>query len=105
MGWSLVVAVSVCSLVPLPPFLAASFHMGALSSDKIAHGLTYTLLMLWFVQIQPKRRWIRIVLGFFMLGATLEFLQGLNKHRCFSYGDMGANILGLLVGWSLSLAG
>jgi hypothetical protein len=105
MGWGLVVAVIVCSLVPLPPFPATSFHMGALPPDKVAHGFIYTLLMLWFVQIHPKRRWIRIALSFFMLGATLEFLQGLTKYRCFSYGDMGANILGLLIGWGLSLAG
>lgn len=106
-GWGMVVAVIVGSLIPISLFPAGSFQIGIvdLPPDKTTHAFTYAMLMLWFAQIYPRWVWSRIALGLFTLGVILELLQGLTEYRCFSYGDMGANALGILTGWGLSLAG
>jgi hypothetical protein len=55
-GWALVFLTIVLSLRPLP----AAFAVGNL--DKLMHILTYATLTLWFIQLAPAERWIRIAL-------------------------------------------
>ncbi len=105
MGYGLIIAVIVFSLIPIALFPGSFLKIGALPFDKTVHAFTYAALMLWFAQIHPKRAWIGIALGFFTLGVTLEVLQGMTEYRYFSYADIGANTLGVLAGWGLSLAG
>ena len=99
MGWGLIIAVIIASLVQISSTMVAAIP------DKIEHAFAYTTLMLWFAQVRPKQVWKRLALGFFTLGVILELLQGLTEYRCFSYGDIGANALGVLAGWGLSMAG
>jgi len=95
-GWLLVAAVIYLTLTPNPP------HIGALTYDKLQHGLSYACLMLWFGLIyQPGRHW-RIAAALIMLGIDLEILQGISGLRHFEYLDMLANSIGALVGWGLS---
>ncbi|MCA1851604.1 MAG: hypothetical protein LC647_04205, partial [Beggiatoa sp.] len=87
-GWALVFLTIVLSLRPLP----AAFAVGSL--DKLVHVLTYATLTLWFIQLAPAQRWIRIALWFVGMGVAVEIVQGQMGYRYFSFADMVANATG-----------
>jgi hypothetical protein len=97
-GFVLVSAVIVVSLMPSPPN-PAEFK----GSDKLGHFAAYAFMMLWFAQIYVRNRvrWA-IALGLAILGIALECLQGLSGFRTFEYADMGANAAGILCGLLLA---
>lgn len=99
-GWGLIVTVIMLSLLPVP-----SPKISFTLLDKVEHALAYATLTLWFAQIYPRYTWARIGLKLLTLGVILEFLQGMTAYRNFSFWDIGANTLGILIGWSLSIAG
>jgi VanZ family protein len=94
-GWIGVALLVIVSLMPDPPTLTALE-----GEDKIGHVLAYAGLMLWFAQIHLARaaRW-RVALGLVALGVALEFAQGWTGERTFSYADMSADVLGVVLGW------
>ena len=71
LGWTLVAAIVVLSLAPLPQTGPDIPH-----SDKWGHLIAYVLLMGWFTGLYPRAAttW-RFFAGFALLGATLEVLQ------------------------------
>ena len=89
-GWALVFLTIVLSLRPLP----AAFATGNL--DKLMHVLTYATLTLWFLQLGPAERWIRIALWFVGMGVAIEIAQGQTGYRYFSFADMAANAMGIV---------
>jgi VanZ family protein len=89
-GWALVFLTIVLSLQPLP----AAFAAGNL--DKLMHVLTYAMLALWFIQLAPAERWIRIALWFMGMGVAIEIAQGQTGYRYFSFADMVANAIGIV---------
>jgi hypothetical protein len=93
LGWLLVLASIVASLVPpraLPP-------VGV--SDKFEHSLAYVVLTLWFTGIYPRSRYFNIAVGLFALGVVIEFLQGaMNLGRQRDYHDVIANCGGIAAG-------
>lgn len=73
-------------------------------NDKFTHALTYAALTLWFTGIFPRRRYGWIVLAIFLLGASIELLQGSMAYgRQGDYADLLANSSGILVGLVLAL--
>ena len=68
--------------------------------DKFEHALAYGVLMFWFAHLVPARRgrW-RLAVGLAGMGVAIECLQGLIGYRHFSFADMGANAVGVLLGW------
>jgi len=98
-GWALIISVVALSLVPLTQQIDIDHF------DKLEHSLAYAILMLWFAQVYPKKRWIWIAIGFSSMGIVLEFLQSQTGYRSFSYGDMVANALGTFGGWFLAVIG
>jgi hypothetical protein len=101
-GWGLFVTVIMLSLLPLP---SPKLGLILLNLDKVEHALTYATLTLWFAQICPRCTWAGIGLKLLTLGLIIELLQGVTTYRNFSFWDIGANTLGILIGWSLSIAG
>lgn len=101
-GWGLIVTVIMLSLLPLP---SPKLGLILLNLDKVEHALTYATLTLWFAQICPRCTWAGIGLKLLTLGVIIELLQGVTTYRNFSFWDIGANTLGILIGWSLSIAG
>lgn len=91
LGWGLVAAIVVLSLVPLD-----SAPMPGMS-DKVQHGLAYFTVMYWFSQLHPHRG--TVALASVGLGLGLEWLQGLTPYRQPSGLDMVANSAGVLVAW------
>ena len=96
LGWGMVAAVVVLSLIPVEVDLGGD-------RDKLAHFLAYGSLSLWFGMIFSGRgRQLGIAVAFAALGATLEFLQGLTGYRSFEIADMVANAIGAVLGWGLA---
>jgi VanZ family protein len=95
-GWSLVIAVIILSLIP-PPIMPVDY------ADKIGHLIAYFVLMGWFAQIYhaPRQR-IQFVIGFLLLGAVLEILQGFGGIRYAEWADMVANSAGVILAWQLT---
>ncbi len=97
-GWSLVIAVIVLSLIPPPPMIQTVNY-----GDKIEHIIAYFVLMWWFAQIylMPRQR-LQYMIGFLLLGAGLEILQGLGGIRQADWVDMVANSVGVLLAWQFT---
>lgn len=95
-GWLLVVAVILLSLIKSP--VSLPYPQG----DKSGHLLAYGVLMFWFAQVYAKRaNRLGIALALLLLGCTLEIVQ-LTVDRYFEYADMLANAVGILLGWLVS---
>ena len=94
-GWLGVAGVIVLSLIPEPPTVTPFAH-----EDKFGHMAAYAALMLWFAHLHPApRARSKVALGLLMLGVALEFVQGWLGARTFSLPDMGADALGIALGW------
>ena len=89
-GYALLVAVAVLSLIPGP-------EVG--DSDKLLHFLTYMLLSGWFSLIvkYPRSLWL-VLVGLISFGLLMEYLQGLTSYRMQDIDDAMANSLGVMVG-------
>ena len=93
LGWMLAALIVILSLWPKPPEL-----IGFEQSDKLAHIIAYSILMLWFANIYPQSSSrLQLGIGFFAMGVCLEFLQGMTEYRQFSYVDMLANGFGIIL--------
>ena len=96
LGWGMVVAVVVLSLIPLDVELLED-------KDKIAHFVAYGSLAFWFGMLfEGRGRQLGAALGFAAMGVALEFLQGLTDYRTFEIADMIANTIGAALGWGLA---
>ena len=88
----------VGSLVP-PPAQLDMVHY-----DKANHLIIYAVLMGWFTQLIGVRKLqFAYMLGFFSMGAGLEFLQAQTSYRSFELADMVANGVGVFIGWVISI--
>ncbi len=95
LGWGLVAAVIVLSLIPVEVDLGEG-------RDKLAHFLAYGSLSFWFGMIFGGRGLqLGIAAAFAAMGVALEFLQGLTDYRSFEVADMVANAVGAGLGWCL----
>lgn len=94
-GWALMVAVVVLSLLPQPPPTLPGWDW-----DKANHATAYAVQMFWFAQLYPCGRgrlaWAVALAG---LGLGLEVLQGLGGARQYDLHDMLANLIGVALGW------
>lgn len=98
LGWLLVAVVVYLSLTSSLP----DVKLGIQDQDKLGHFTAYALLAWWFSQVYPARLHSFFGLFLALLGITLEFLQDLVGDRYFEYGDMLANMLGVVGGCLLA---
>ncbi len=95
LGWGMVAAVVVLSLIPVEVDLGEG-------RDKLAHLAAYGGLSFWFGMVFGGRgRQLGIAVAFAAMGVALEFLQGLTDYRSFEVADMVANTVGAGLGWCL----
>ena len=76
-----------------------------ISSDKAAHFLTFTGLMVWFCGIFRLRRALFVAIALLAFGVLIELLQGFLSYRTAELADAGADAIGVLFGWGLAAAG
>lgn len=96
----LVAVIVFASLTPSPVLSDANI------SDKGGHYLAYLMLALMGSGIAaPERLW-RTMLRCFLLGAALEVAQALlTSNRAAEWGDLLANVLGVLTAWVIAGSG
>ncbi len=97
-GISLIITVIILSLMAPPTDI-----MDVLPNDKFGHFIAYFALMGWFAQIYHtnKQRWLYLI-GFLILGLSLEILQGLGGVRNAEWLDMLANSAGIVSAFLLT---
>jgi hypothetical protein len=96
LGWAMVIATLVASLIPAPIDLSEG-------RDKASHLVAYGSLMFWFGMLYPGlRRQAPVALGFAAMGVGVEYLQWLTGYRSFEVADMLANGVGVVLGWGLA---
>ena len=96
MGAALVITIWVLSLMPRPP------HIGFAGEDKLFHGISYGVMMLWWSQIfRPFKYQLGMAAAFTAMGVAIEFLQGWSGWRTFESQDIVADVLGIASGWLL----
>ena len=100
LGWLLVAGVCVGSLLPAPVLRMMSISIG----DKILHGGSYFLLMVWFAGLYPRSRHLWIAAGLLALGTALDIAQGSTRTRTFDVADIAVNGIGILCGLVLSVS-
>lgn len=103
--WIVTIAIMVAviiaaSLAPSPLFPETGI------SDKVGHYLAYlTLALLGSGIAAPERLWLSM-LRCFLLGAALEIGQALvTSHRSAEWGDLLANVSGILTAWLIAGSG
>lgn len=74
--------------------------------DKVGHYLAYlTLALLGSGIATPERLW-RAMFRCFLLGAALELAQAFfTEHRAAEWGDLLANVAGILTAWLIAGGG
>ena len=97
LGWLLVAGACLGSLLPGNRLPMPGGY------DKMLHGVTYCLLMIWFAGIYRVRRYPLIAGGLVLLGLALEFGQRLVVSRAFEAFDLLANVLGIVLGMALAI--
>ena len=96
LGWGMVAAIVVLSLIPVEVDLSEG-------RDKLAHFAAYGSLSFWFGMIFGRRGvQLGIAVALAAVGVALEFLQGLTDYRSFEIADMVANAMGAGLGWCLA---
>jgi VanZ family protein len=97
LGWLLVAAVVIGSLMP-GPVVAEVVDL----NDKVMHAGAYCALMVWFAGFYPHRAYPVIATGLVALGLALDLLQRLTETRSFDWYDVAMNSAGVVVGFALS---
>lgn len=93
-------AIVLGSLLPGPVIATVSVW------DKLEHASAYGLLTLWLTGMLDRRHYLRAALVAFLLGLSLEGLQGvLTATRQSDALDVVANLSGIAVAWTLALLG
>ena len=68
--------------------------------DKWAHAFTFAVLAIWFAGLYRSGWWIAVWLLF--LGGAIELCQQLVAYRSADWGDMGANMAGIIAGLGIA---
>jgi hypothetical protein len=99
LGWLLVAAVIVGSLIPGPALQTVEVD------DKVMHAGAYFVLMLWFAGFYRRAIYPLIAAVLLAMGLSLDLLQTLTETRVFDWYDVAMNcsgvIFGFLVSWLL----
>ena len=95
-GWLMIAAVIVGSLIPGPAVAAVGVN------DKVMHAAAYFLLMVWFAGCYRRDRYLTIAAALVALGIGLDTLQVLTATRSFDWYDVAMNCAGVVAGLALS---
>jgi VanZ family protein len=99
LGWALVIAVVVGSLVPAGLVRPLTVALG----DKVLHAGSYCLLMMWFGGLYRRNRHPWVAVALLALGTGLDLLQLDTATRKFELADIAADAVGILIGLTLSM--
>lgn len=104
-GISLLLLVLGLALVPEDWLWGNDAMPPLLLSDKLLHGVTFTVLSLWFSgQYAPNAYW-RLALGLAAFGLLIELIQRMVSYRTADGMDLLADLIGIGIGMAIALAG
>jgi VanZ family protein len=97
LGFVLIAAVIVASLVPEPPQIPGD------AENWLGHTIVYGSMMGWFARLHPTlRARVGWVITFAAMGVAIEFAQEFTGYRTYDERDMLANAVGVIAGWFAS---
>jgi len=99
-GFALMIAILFVALSPSNRTIAITFL-----SDKMAHALTFVVLMIWFCGLFRLRLAPVIAISLLLYGLLIEYLQSFLPYRAAEWGDVVFDLGGILLGWMLAAAG
>ncbi len=73
--------------------------------DKWAHLLTFAVLAVWFAGQYRRKSYWRIAAGLVGFGILIELCQQTVGYRSAEWLDLGADVLGIVLGLAIGLAG
>jgi VanZ family protein len=73
--------------------------------DKWAHLLTFAFLAVWFAGQYCRSAYWRIAAGLIGFGILIELCQRLVGYRSAEWLDIGADVIGVVIGLIIGLAG
>ncbi len=74
-------------------------------SDKLAHFMSFAVLMIWFCGVFRPSLALPVALGLLAFGILIEFLQSRTGYRSAEIADAVFDVAGILLGWVLAVAG
>ena len=98
-GFLVLVASLVVALAP------AGTNMPFNVNDKVLHVVAFVALMVWFSGLFEVRYLLWLAAGLAGYGLLIEVLQSFTPTRQAEGLDLVADIVGILLGWLLSIAG
>ena len=73
--------------------------------DKWAHVLAFVFLAVWFAGQYRRSAYWRIAVGLLGFGALIEICQRSVGYRSAEWLDLGADVVGIVIGLAIGLAG
>ena len=104
-GILLLATVLTAALVPADWFWQDSQDSLFFLSDKWLHGITFTLLALWFAGQYARHSYWRLITGLVAFGLLIEVMQRMVSYRTADWMDLLADLLGIGLGMAIALAG
>ena len=93
-------SVAVLISIWILSFLPGSGMPSVPGNDKWHHALAYFACMFcwghWYTL--PLQR-LKLAVGFILMGAAIEYLQGMTDYRSFEWLDMLADTVGVMLAW------
>jgi VanZ family protein len=74
-------------------------------NDKVAHALSFLILMVWFCGIFELRFTPLLAVVLLLLGGSIELLQEQLAYRSAELADGLADLAGIVLGWVLAVSG
>ena len=104
---AILVLVLAATLMPAVWFFDSrrEFVTWFIDVDKWLHGVTFTILAIWFSGQYKRGSYWRIMLGLVVFGLVIEGCQRLVTYRSAEWFDVAADGAGIILGLSIALAG
>ncbi len=90
--------IAILALTMVPAFWATDRGPAWPALDKWMHGLTFTLLALWYTGQYARASYWLIALGLLLYGAIIEIGQSMIPYRTAEWGDLAADLAGIAAG-------
>lgn len=104
-GFFLLTTVLAAALVPGEWLWSEYLNLPDFISDKLLHGITFTVLALWFSGQCARHSYWRLVTGLVAFGLLIEGTQRMVSYRTADWVDLVADLIGVAVGMAIALAG
>jgi VanZ family protein len=100
---NLFLLVAVFSLTVIPAIWTTAHVPQWPGMDKWLHGLTFAVLAIWFTGQYARHSYWLVALGLFLYGALIEVGQSMIPYRTAEWGDLVADLAGILAGLLLAI--